>query len=182
MPSRLAKLVESRTENRYPADGDAYSVEALWRMPETISQDLIEEARQAIPAAEAACQPAPKEALSKWLNSLGVLCAGRMSAEDAAVKLQAYSAMLEVPASILNKHTLDEAARQFQWFPSYSEIAQFLDPRAAAKTKILDRVRRIAAASPTRSEARTTWANLPQDRKDRVNEALKRAGISEPMP
>lgn len=170
LPASLAKVVESRTEGRYPDGGGFYLVEKPWNMPENPSAVLIQDARSALPWAEDQCRPAAKEALAKWLNSLGVLCAGKMSAQDAAAKLQAYSAMLEVPASILTKTTLDEAAREFQWFPSYAEISQFLEAKAGAKHKIRDRLRAIANARPTPQEqAKVPWSQRTQEERDRFD-------------
>lgn len=173
MPSHLAKIVSSRTEGRYPVDGEFYLAELPWNLPESISPGLIQDARSALPAAEADCRPADKAQVGKWLNALGMLCAGSMTAQEAAAKLNAYSTMLEVPASVLTRTNLDEAAKKFTWFPSYAEVAQFLEARSSVKRKIRDRLERIATSTPSQQEpANVPWSQRTEDQKARLDSIL----------
>lgn len=72
-------------------------------------------------------EPAPQDVFKKWLASLGTLCAGNMSLADADAKTTAYAAMFDAPIGLLNKITLDRAARKFKFFPTYGEIVDFFE-------------------------------------------------------
>lgn len=75
-------------------------------------------------------EPAPQDVFRKWLASLGTLCAGNVGLADAEAKITAYAAMFEAPIGLLNKTTLDRAAREFKFFPTYGEIVEFFEEEA----------------------------------------------------
>ena len=115
----------------------------------------------------AAIQPAPRDLALKWLASLGVLTAGKMAAEDARLKASAYLGLLDYPPCCYTEETLRDAATLFTWFPSYSELAGFLDARAREPRDMAYRLRRIAEGPPKRRNvARSrSWEKLGDLRK-----------------
>lgn len=115
------------------------------------SQELREEARQTLAAAEAALEPAPRELAEKWLATLGVLTSGRLSVTDARVKLAAYSKLLDHPIHCYTEETLAQAARRFTWFPSFAEVAAFLDEVARAARDVVRGLRHIAEGPAERT-------------------------------
>lgn len=179
----MARIVESRIEWRYPNEGEAYQIEVAWEMPRPVTEKMVADAKAYFPVAQTDCQNAGRDAIERWLTALGTLCAGKMGVEEAQAKLKAYSSMLEVPASVLTKQTLDEAARKFTWFPAYGEIAEFLDSKAQIKRKIRDRLDRIAKARPEhdREPGFTPWSQRTPEQKKMINDALRRAGIETPI-
>lgn len=72
-------------------------------------------------------EPAPQDVFKKWLASLGALCAGNVGLSDAEAKTTAYSKMFDAPTGLLNKTTLDRAARKFKFFPTYGEVVDFFE-------------------------------------------------------
>ncbi len=108
------------------------------------SQELREEARQTLAAAEAAVEQAPRKLVKKWLATLGVLASGRLSVTDAQVKLAAYSKLLDHPIHCYTDETLAQAARRFTWFPSFAEVAAFLDEVAREVRDVVRGLRHIA--------------------------------------
>lgn len=71
-------------------------------------------------------QPAKRANVSKWLASLGVLLAGRMSLDEAKVRVAAYTELLDMPEYCFTKESLGNAAREFHWWPSFKELDDFL--------------------------------------------------------
>lgn len=91
-------------------------------------------------------QPAKCANVSKWLASLGVLLAGKMSIDEAKVRIAAYTELLDMPEYCYTKESLGNAAREFQWWPSFKELDDFLGtqkPEIARTYWRLDRLRRL---------------------------------------
>jgi hypothetical protein len=97
--------------------------------------------------------PAPVLALEEWLGKLGLLCAGNMAAGDAMAKMGAYARMLTIPECLLTRNTLDAAGREFKWFPSYGELAEFFATHINDLKERQTRAHRIASVQlePPRS-------------------------------
>lgn len=71
-------------------------------------------------------------------------------------------------------------ARKENFWPSLAEILAPIKREMAWRKSLETAAGTVVAANkPTPKSA---WNSLPQDRKDKINEALRRAGISEPMP
>ena len=140
--------------------GDGDAVKLVWQAPTNTKLKAEAEARLA--AAEAAIHPAPRDLALKWLASLGVLTAGKMGAEDARLKASAYLGLLDYPASCYTEDTLRAAATLFTWFPSYSELAGFLDARAREPRDLAYRLRRIAEGPKPRRQVERlgNWEKL----------------------
>jgi hypothetical protein len=68
------------------------------------------------------------EIVLDWLKSLGVLCAGNMTVEDARTRCGAYATMLSeaFPAAAFTRKSLEEVASRCKWFPSYAEVVAAL--------------------------------------------------------
>lgn len=95
---------------------------SLWTLPPSIR----EEASRIRDELRSRLRPADRKRVSDWLASLGTLCAGQMTAEDARVKVAAYVGMLDFPAECYTRDTLREAAELFRFWPSYAELSQFM--------------------------------------------------------
>lgn len=145
-----------------------------------MSSDLKVKVVSAIPILEAMLRPAMQTEIEKWLASLGILVAGNMPADDARMKLKAYGSLLNAPRSILTKDTLDKAGRKFKWFPSYSEITEFLDAEKTELENMLYRARSLAKwEPPVRSTADQHLTDIPfEERRARINETLRKNGYT----
>ena len=64
----------------------------------------------------------------EWLRSLGVLCAGSMSADEARTRCGAYADMIqtEFPVAAFNRATLQAVAARAKFFPAYGELVAAL--------------------------------------------------------
>lgn len=113
-----------------------------WKAPSSVSPDLRSEAAATLAAVDGAMRPADVSKVREWLMSLGPLVAGNMSADDARVKLDAYSGRLDYPAACFSSKALDKAARRFKFFPTYGELCDFLD---AQLSEVRENRRRLQA-------------------------------------
>ena len=113
-----------------------------------MTNDLVVRTEK-IAAAKAALEKSPREITAKWLIRLGTLCAGQTSVADAKLKITEYIALLDYPVGCFTDQTLDAAARQFKWLPSYAELTEFLDGEAASA-----RVHLAALLRPPAPEAK----------------------------
>lgn len=167
----LAKALESPKSYRYTDDGyGGELVEEPWRLP-AAPPEVRAEAGRVLRILEPQTARADKGIVAKWLGSLGVLCAGQMSAADAKAKLGAYSALLDYPAGCFTEASLRDAATRFKWFPAFAEVAEFLDEVAKPIRQKADRLAKIAGAPdepkafapafrrlvPQRSESNEEW-------------------------
>ena len=92
-----------------------------------ISDPLQKACGQAVAIYDAMLEPVSQIDFAKWLASLGILCAGNMTADDAKAKIGAYKTLMHPPRGVLTQESLDKAGRTFKWFPTYGEVAEFLD-------------------------------------------------------
>lgn len=135
---------------------------AKWEAPR--SQDAETRAHAATAAAhleQSLAVESDADGVAKWLGQLGILTAGKMTADDARMRLAAYAALLEHPAGCFTKGSLKRAAVKFTWFPSFAEVSEFLDGEVWwIKAKII-RLRKIAEHMPNKAEVRqVTSADL----------------------
>lgn len=149
--------------------GGAY--EGRWRPPDHLSDRLRPTVASELAEADARIAPAERTQVARWLASLAVLVAGgRVTADDAKLKLDAYTAMLdgEVPASILTRSSLDDVARQFKFLPSYAELREALDQLESPLRRRADKLRRLLdlPAPPP------PWTPPTQEEMDRVSAIL----------
>jgi hypothetical protein len=68
------------------------------------------------------------QTITQWLRSLGVLCAGTMTAEDAKMRCAAYADLVsaEFPVTAFTRKSLEHVASKCKFFPSYGELVQHL--------------------------------------------------------
>jgi hypothetical protein len=163
------------SENRLPvmsvALQRAITAQERWEIsvsarPVPVSAEVRDAARKALPALTATMRRASDGTVKKWLASLGVLTAGKVGAADARAKITAYAAMLEHPEMCFTKSSLKTAARTFKWFPSYSEVAEFLDRECREERAALRRLKRIA-------EGPVAEVEKPNLHRKRVGEGLR---------
>lgn len=135
-----------------------------WLPPEDLRVETVEEGQRALPAIKAALQPVGSDVVAKWLASLGVLCAGQMSAADAKIKMAAYVPLIEEPAIAFTSATLKAAGERFKWFPSFSEITEFLREHGAELRLVKLRLERIALEKPAEPRGKG-WSELTPEQK-----------------
>lgn len=150
----LKQAITTPLQPVYGNDSNPYGFDMLpapWQMPRTITPRMIDEAKRQLPRAEQACQPPARDEIRNWLAMVGVLCAGKMPAEDARTKTRAYAEFLDHPAAVFTPKTAEAASREFKQygFPSHGRIAEFLDKQAAPIRDAAERLRRIADATPS---------------------------------
>jgi hypothetical protein len=147
-----------------------------WTKPESMTAGEVQSSRGWLPRAEALLIPADKKLVEKWLKTLGILCAGQMTAVDAQAKISAYVPLLDCPASILNKRTLADAGRAFKWFPSFSEVSAFLNAEAFVMRKLAARLRMLAETTPQiEHQPGSDYKELTQEQKDEIDRKIGEA-------
>lgn len=100
-----------------------------------------------------------------WLIQFGTLVANNLSVADAKAKISAYALDLAYPLVCFTDESRRAAAVKFTWFPSFSELAQFLDSIAAPARIKLDRLRKIAGMTSQPEKRGKMWSELtPQER------------------
>lgn len=135
----------------------------------TIPAPLREEAEGLLGRLQAQLRPADKRVVADWLASLGTLCAGQMSAEEARMKVSAYADLIDLPAPCFTRATLREAAARFKFWPSYSEICQLfsfrllcLKDQVAELERLvahqdIEEPKRIAPPPPPKPKTQEEW-------------------------
>lgn len=87
---------------------------------------------------------APDGVVTEWLTRLGTLVAGQISLTEAKARIMAYKTDLDYPSLCYTDRTRIEAARRFNWFPSFAELSAFLDQVAAPMRSRLVRLKALA--------------------------------------
>ena len=154
LPSKnLASSLMDKTEPFYGPNGYDERL-GPWKPPAVISRELRAEAALMLDQSEALLRPAAQSSLRSWLVSLGALVANSGSDSNASARVDAYSGLVDASAGALTKTSLKRAAAQFKFWPSYSELAEFL---AGERSGLIERARRMRAivdASETSSAPR----------------------------
>ena len=151
-PETLSRILADQTEGYFGKDGQYETREKSWSLPANTSQQERDDASAFLPIAQQSCRTASATDARKWLTTLGTLVAGNMPVQDARAKLTAYVGLLEMPVGMMTREALDRAGRRFKWFPTYSELAEFVDSEKAALSRNLSRVRAIAGqGEPSKS-------------------------------
>ena len=148
MSETLERALQRQTVQQDSPDG-IVAIQMPWRPPERIPPSLIVEAKAVHQVYLTRCEPAPKELLKAWLSKLGILVTNSMTASDAKAKLAGYASLMEFPETCLTKETLEEAARQFKWFPNYAELCDFFEEKARDDRERCDALEWLANAIPT---------------------------------
>jgi len=131
-------------------DGEGY----VWQAPANLPARIVDEAQRAAKQLEHALKPATEDVKAKWLAQLAQLCAP-VSAEDGLTRLRAIARDLDHPPLCFTDETRIAAARRFKFFPSFAELAGFLDGVRHPYRERLGRLRQIRPAlpAPVESEA-----------------------------
>lgn len=148
---RLEKACQNQTDYQI-INGEFVVVPAHWMPPKKVSPDVLESAYVELDALLSRLHQADQKNTKTWLKTLGTLCASKMTIEDAQMRLLAYVELLDHPEGCFTKATLAEAGRLFRWFPTFSEVAEFLDKKRDAMTRRKERLERIIDAGERKDE------------------------------
>ena len=179
--------VQSRSDWRFtPEDqhgsptrsGGALPVEASWDIPTVITQQLIDAAAEALPAWREYMAPCDLAKAGHWLAQLGVMCGGpKMTADEAKEKIVAYAVGLQFPAFCFSDKSLYTAAKKFKWFPTFSEVSDWLEAKSRVSQDTLTRLEMLASAQPTKPRepdmVRTIAEATPEQREKHEAEMRK---------
>lgn len=143
-------------------DGDGYR----WQPPEHPTPVLIAEAKHVRPQLERYLEPAPEHVKLRWLTQLGTLTAGSSTVEEALTRIKAYARDLDHPAFCFTDSSRVDAARRFKFWPSFAELARFLDEVAQPHRERLQRLRRIGAGDALPTQPQISEAELIARRQD----------------
>lgn len=106
-------------------------------------------------------EPAGHDAKQQWLEQLGVLCAGRMTADEARLKTTGYASLLDHEAGCFTRSSLKLLASKFSWFPSFAEVKAELDQVRRRLHQDRHRLRLLAAGDkPKEGEGERRWRDL----------------------
>lgn len=131
-----------------------------WRPPEAVPEGTKAEAVRLIAPMTAALMRAHPKLVGDWLARLGVLVAGNLTAADARIKIAAYAADLDFPALCFTDATRAQAGVAFKFFPTFSELSEFLSAVVRPHRVKLDRLRVIAGLPVEQKPRRQGWSDL----------------------
>ena len=73
-----------------------------------------------------------------------------MTLDEAKEKIAAYAMGLRHPAFCFSEASLYAAAKKFKWFPTYSEVSDWLDAKSREARNTLQRLEMLAGAKPSK--------------------------------
>lgn len=171
----VERALQPKQRGYVDAEGQFQLAEGEWR-PTVLDDAAKAEARRMLEALS--LDQADEQTTAKWLTALGTMTAtGKMTVDDAKAKLLAFAKMLRYPAGCFSRDSLDRAGRRFSWFPSYAEVAEFLD---GERDRLATRRRRLEAlldteAKPTAEQSKPRrWADLSSEQKAATDALLAR--------
>lgn len=127
-----------------------------WKVPASMSDKTRNEAAAAYANAKRLLWLASQNQISDWLMQLGVLVAGSMSAQDAGLKISAYASLLDdLPVGVLTKQSLKSAGASFKFFPTFSEVNEFLEIETANLKRYVQRLEVLASHRPAIAKSAT---------------------------
>lgn len=139
----------------------------LWTPPETITPQVVDLAKAALPAWEALLQPPPAGPVERegtrghWLAQLMMLTmTAKGTVEMHQERLAIMAAGLLHPAFCFTRWTLFDAARQFKFFPTFGELSAFLDAVAEPARRQRARLTVLAKADMKRIATQTTGTKI----------------------
>lgn len=125
-------------------DGFTESLGRYLNAPEQ-TQDIIDQAADAIDIIETSLIPADASRAGYWLAELGTLTASKAdTTEGIARKISVYADMLEQPKWCFTKETLRLAATKFSWFPTFAEVNEFFNKMTAKHRWVLLKLKHVA--------------------------------------
>ncbi len=193
LDKRLLVAVRTKTEWRFAAEDDegrrkreggAMPLEG-WDVPAVITQGMIDAARAELDGWREYLKPCrhghigEENTVADWLSQLGIMCAGpKMSVADAKEKIVTYAIGLRYPPICFTRASLYAAGRHFKWFPTFSELCDWLDAVARPARETLERLEALALAKPTQkpqlAETIRLWADLTPAEREAHNERMFR--------
>lgn len=112
------------------------TIRRTWHQPPVVTQSTREAAAAWLRDHAAHIEPAGRDTIARWLEALGTVAAGTMSAEEVRIKAAGYVTLLDGrPAYQFTKSTLKAAALAFTWFPALAELAKLLDAQTDEKAQ-----------------------------------------------
>lgn len=192
LDKRLLVAVQTKISWRFPAEDDQGRKRGggamphdTWDVPIVITQGMIDAARAEIDAWREYLKPCKlghigeENTVADWLSQLGIMCAGqKMSVADAKEKIATYAMGLRYPPICFTRASLYAAGRHFKWFPTFSELCDWLDDVARPARQTLERLEALSYAKPTQkpqlSETIRLWSDLTPAEKEAHNERMFR--------
>lgn len=177
---RLASAVQSTTKFAFVTDAQLddnpnRQAEGLetWQVPSRITQPMIDDAKEQLAVWQAYLAPCQlgrigeQNTVVDWLSQLGTMCAGqKMSVDEAKEKIASYAFGLRYPEFCFSQGSLYRAARKFKFFPTFSEVCDFLDDMARPARSTFARIELLSLAQPTSDiepERVKRWEDMTPD-------------------
>jgi hypothetical protein len=180
----VERALEAPRDGYVDAKGEFQVCEGTWR-PVAISAAAKAEARAELDRLAESLEPAGKERMAQWLATLGTISAtGNMTVADAKAKLGAYASLLAYPVACLTRESLDRAGRAFKWFPTYAEIAEFLDAeqrRVETRRKRLERLLSDEERATKAEPKPKRYADASDEDRARIDARLAELKAAKPM-
>lgn len=133
--------------------GDLNFTNEKWTPPVSLSTAQMKEAATFAEKLGPMMRQAPLNHVREWLASLGVLAASQMSATDARLKMSALTeALRDYPIGVFTRENMLEIARKCKWLPSFQELAEVLDRKAAELGAMHKRATILAAITLKKQE------------------------------
>lgn len=172
----MRKAISDALNLQPSADGEGYA----WAPPANLPQRTIDEATRAAQQLEQALAPAPDFVKLQWLAQLAKLTGGNASLAEILERIKALAADLDYPALCFTDATRRDAAYRFKFFPTFAELARFLEEVQAPYRDRVRRLKRVAGANVEAEQRGRAWHELTDDERraheqlmERVRERLK---------
>lgn len=136
------------------SEGGGVRFHDRWAPPATVTRETVEAARTALANFDELLKAGPLGPAKKpgtrghWLAQLAMLTisAGKNTLEEQLGRVATVAIGLTYPAFCFTSATLYQAARRFKFFPSFAELAAFLDEVVEPARRTRDRLSRLAQA------------------------------------
>jgi hypothetical protein len=149
-----------------------------WQLPSHTSAELVDQAWSALHGFPD-LEEAKASDLALWLATLGALCGGKTSPDEAKVKISTYVDLLlddfsPFPLAVLTKATAGRVAKRFDFFPTYKNLHRMLSEEI---WELLEPRRRLevianANASPGRPDPIPRYSELSDDQRAAIDQKL----------
>lgn len=141
-PSFAKETTTSRSDPLY-----GYDPIVKWESVRPTERAILE-ARQWLVDMAPLLVGARPDAVKQWLLALGMQTAGKgVTQADVVLRTAAYvSTLCDEPAHCFTSGTLKAAARHFKWFPTVSEIVEFLERETRGRRGQTEVARDLAVA------------------------------------
>lgn len=136
-----------------------------WRLPNRITESMIDAAHVRREQLLTLLEPATPDRIVAWLVRLGTVCAAATSGEGAADKAKILAMVLDdEPTGAFGKASFKRAVERFKFFPTAHELLNFVRSEGNRIKTELGRLDLIIQTGPRDVPADPVWSREAAER------------------